>query len=183
MWFALLDIISHPFLISFLILFSPNPFSPYYPFSIYAFLFSCFHLDFAASPDEQCEAAASSPQPHPLPASVWGARKQSATRYSGRKCRMWWGQEEPLLWPLIGAGATTGELHECGLSKRPIIWLWPELPLQGKGWNADPNFNCSHTVCSQSSLQCQMFNRSGASSINFLKRYTAVFAVSSVTEI
>lgn len=49
MWFALLDIISHPFLISFLILFSPNPFSPYYPFSIYAFLFSCFHLDFVAS--------------------------------------------------------------------------------------------------------------------------------------
>lgn len=96
---------------------------------LFIFMLPCFLL----SADEQREAAASSPQPHPLPAAVRGAGKQPAPRYPGCKRRLRWGQEEPLLWPLAGAGAAAGELHECRLSKRPVVRLRPQFPLQGEG--------------------------------------------------
>lgn len=107
----------------------------------------CFSLHcFYFFTDEQCEATVSSTQPHPFPSTVWGAGKQSASRYPGSKCRMWRGQEEPLLRPLTGAGAAAGELHECRLSKCSVIWLWPQFTVQGKDWNADHHMNCSCTV-------------------------------------
>lgn len=121
----------------------------------------CFIHFCSPLPDEQCEAAASSSQPYPLPAAVWRARKQPASRYPGCKCCLWWGQEEPLLWPPAGAGATAGELHERRLSKRPVIWLRPQFAVQGEGWNADLTAASLHTQSSPLSLQWQWFNMTG----------------------
>ncbi len=129
-----------------------------FPIIVFTFMLVCSRHFCSLLPDEQCEAAASSPQPHPLPAAVWGAGKQPASRYLGSKRCLWWGQEESLLWPLARAGAAAGELHECRLSKRPVIWLWPQLSLQGEVWNADTDFNYSHTVRSPLFLQWQKVN-------------------------
>lgn len=112
-------------------------YNPPFHIILFSFVLPRF-LRFCSLPDEQCEAAASSPQPHPLPSAVRGAGKQPASRHPGCKRCLWWGQEEPLLWPTAGARAAAGELHECRLSKRPVIRLRPQFTLQGEGWKHWP---------------------------------------------
>lgn len=124
-------------------------------FILFSSMHPCFLHFCSPFPDEQCEAATSSPKPHPFPAAVWGAGKQPASWYPGRKRSLRWGQEEPLFWPLAGAGAVAGKLHERRLTKCPVIWLWPQFSLQGEDRNAD---NYTYTVCSLLSLQWQGFN-------------------------
>lgn len=131
------------------------------PFHNFLFSSTLLFFCFSPHPDEQCQTAAPSPQPHSLPAAVRGAGKQPASRYPGCKRCLWWGQEEPFLRPLAGAGAAAGELHECRLSKCPVIWLRPQFPVQGEGWNADLVIKCSLTVCNTLFLQWQWFRISG----------------------
>lgn len=83
-------------------------------------------------PDEQREAVAPSPQPHPLPPAVRGAGEQPAPGHPGRQRSLRWSEEEPLVWLPTGAGAAAGELYERRLPKRPVVRLWSELSLQGE---------------------------------------------------
>lgn len=132
--------------------------SPFLHYSLFfnSHFYKCLFLStlpFFTHLDEQCKTSAPSPQPHSLPAAVRGAGKQPASRYPGCKCCLWWGQEEPFLRQIAGAGAAAGELHECWLSKCPIVWLRPQFPVQGEGWNADLTIYCSLTVCNTLFLQ------------------------------
>lgn len=90
------------------------------------------HLSLAFSADELGEAAAASPQRHPVQADLRGAGEQHPAGHHERDVCLRGGEEERMLQQVPGAGAAGGELHERRLQERPDVWLQHQLPVQGR---------------------------------------------------